>query len=71
MSIWMEEQYMERGYYRIYLESIDGFKIPYVTYALSRKDAVSHALVNNEDIPALKVHEIQGPYCNMLAFECA
>jgi hypothetical protein len=71
MSIRLEETTMERGYYRIYLESSDGFKIPYVTYALSRNDAVSHALTSHDDIPALKVHEIQGPYVNMLAFECA
>lgn len=60
---------MERGFYKVYLES-NGFKTPVITYARSAYDAASKALeFNRDDLPAARVHEVLGPYTSMAAFE--
>ena len=60
---------MERGFYRVYLES-NGFKTPVITYALSARDAAVKALdYNSEDLPAATVFDVQGPYSSMAALE--
>lgn len=60
---------MQRGFYRIYLES-GGLKTPYITYALNGDQAAARALEHHSDeLPQAKVHEIQGPFTNVAAME--
>lgn len=61
---------MERGFYKIYLAR-NGFKIPFITYALTRTDAVTKAVDNYDDLPAVQVYEIQGPFSSLMAIENA
>lgn len=60
---------MERGFYKVYLES-NGFKTPVITYARSSHDAQVKALeYNRDDMPACKVYEVQGPFTSMAAMD--
>ena len=60
---------MERGFYKVYLDS-NGFKTPVITYARSAYDAGVKALeYNRDDMPAATIHEVLGPYTTMTAFE--
>jgi hypothetical protein len=60
---------MERGFYKVYLES-KGFKTPVITYARSSHDAQVKALeYNRDDLPACTVYEVHGPFSSMAAME--
>ena len=60
---------MQRGFYRIYLES-NGLKMPYITYALNGAQAAARALDHHSDeLPQARVHDIQGPFASMEAME--
>jgi len=65
----MREDNMERGFYRIYLES-GGIKTPYITYALNGDQAAARALDHHSDeLPHAQVREVQGPFTSMAAME--
>ncbi len=60
---------MQRGFYRIYLES-NGLKTPYITYALNGQQAAERALDHHSDeLPQARIHEVQGPFSSMAALD--
>jgi hypothetical protein len=59
---------MEHGFYKVYLES-NGFKTPFVTYALSRADAAAKALQQSEDLISATVADVSGPFSSMMSLE--